>query len=102
MHDSSRVSISRSCKHAESACAPACAQCATYQVTVCVSPAVQTVFAVGFVMGGAIESRELSASGVATLVAAKARIMEKACMMAVKNMGCGTTHAAMRNLLYEQ
>lgn len=45
----------------------------TYHVTVTVSPTLQTVCAVGFVMGGDTASRRVIASGVASAVVARAR-----------------------------
>lgn len=56
----------------------------TYQVTVCVSPAFHTDPAFGFVIGGAIESRGMSVSGLARAVPKRAR-RDTTCMM-TKNM----------------
>lgn len=54
------------------------------QVTVCVSPAFHTDPAFGFVIGGAIESRGMSVSGLARAVPKRAR-RDTTCMM-TKNM----------------
>lgn len=51
----------------------------THHSTVTVSPTLHTVCAVGFVMGGDTESREVTASGVASAVATKARRTDRRC-----------------------
>ncbi len=53
----------------------------THHVTVTVSPALHTVCAVGFVMGGETESRRVIESGVASAVAARARRTDRRFMM---------------------
>ena len=51
----------------------------THHSTVTVSPTLHTVCAVGFVMGGDTESRKMTASGVASAVATKAKRADRTC-----------------------